>query len=173
MLSLQTNCHKRKHTTKRSYICFPTEICQKRTSGILLATWITIHKPISLAPWCYIHCVVSRNACCKTRWYVNINLTHPNISLNVLTLKKGSLWPAPPLCGFSKNLSSKERVKSCYKLDLFRKFHWNSSSRSEDMMTFSINISYFHQFSSMLWIFWHFLVTKRLIFPFQNFLLVI
>ena len=40
------------------------------------------------------------------------------------------------------------------------KFHWNYSSRSEDMRNFSVNIS---QFSSIFFIFWHFLVTKKLV----------
>ena len=32
----------------------------------------------------------------------------------------------------------------------------------------SVNISYFYQFSSIFWIFWHFLVTKKLILPAYN-----
>ena len=43
------------------------------------------------------------------------------------------------------------------------KFHWNSSSRIEDMKNLSANISYFHRFLLILGIFWHFLVTKKLI----------
>ena len=42
------------------------------------------------------------------------------------------------------------------------KFHWNSTSCSADMETFFDNISYFHRFLSFFWIFWHFLVTKKL-----------
>ena len=75
-------------------------------------------------------------------------------------------------CGFSKNVSSKERVKPCYfyafkyhNSDLSWKFHWNSSSRSEVLKNFFVNISYFHRFSSIFWIFWHFLVTEKLITP--------
>ena len=49
-----------------------------------------------------------------------------------------------------------------HKLDLSWKFYWNSSSHSEDVKTFSVNTSYFHRFSSIFWIFWHFLVTKKL-----------
>ena len=49
-----------------------------------------------------------------------------------------------------------------HKAHLFWKFHWNSSSRLEDMNNFSVNISYFHQFSSIFRIFWYFLVTKKL-----------
>ena len=35
-------------------------------------------------------------------------------------------------------------------------------SHSEDMKTFSINISYFQRLSSIFWVFWHFVVTKKL-----------
>ena len=47
------------------------------------------------------------------------------------------------ICGFPKNLSSKERMKPCF-------------------------FSYFHRFSSIIWIFWHFLVTKKLMTPAYN-----
>ena len=71
-------------------------------------------------------------------------------------------------CGFWKAVSSKERVKPCFSCDfwfyhkshLSWKFHWSSSRRSEDMKNFSVNINYFHQFLSICWIYWHFLVTK-------------
>ena len=33
------------------------------------------------------------------------------------------------------------------------KFHWISSSRSEDINNFSVNINYFHPFSPIFWIF--------------------
>ena len=42
------------------------------------------------------------------------------------------------------------------------KFNWNSSSRSEKMKNFSVDISYFQRFSSIFWIFWYFLITKKL-----------
>ena len=40
-----------------------------------------------------------------------------------------------------------------------RKFHWNSSSRSEDMNILVFHISYFHQFFEF---FWHYLVANKL-----------
>ena len=46
-----------------------------------------------------------------------------------------------------------------FKVTSFWKFHWNSSSLSEDMKIFSFNINYFHQF---FWVFCHLLVTKKL-----------
>ena len=71
---------------------------------------------------------------------------------------------------FSKNASSKKTVKLCFFVTfntiichIFpKKIHWNSSSRSEDMKNLSLNISYFHRFSSIFWIFLHFLLTKKL-----------
>ena len=42
------------------------------------------------------------------------------------------------------------------------KFCCNYSSLSGDVKTFCVNITYFHQFSSLFWIFWHFFVTKKL-----------
>ena len=51
------------------------------------------------------------------------------------------------------------RTKRAFKVN---KFHWNSSIRLGVMKNFSLNISYFHRFSSTLWSFWHFFVTKKL-----------
>ena len=47
-------------------------------------------------------------------------------------------------------------------------FYWNSSSGSEDIKIYSVNISYFQRFSSIFWIFWHFLVTKKLMTSASN-----
>ena len=69
------------------------------------------------------------------------------------------------LCGFSRNLCFREGVKPWYFVTfnfLSWKFYWNSSSRSEVMKNYSVNISFFHQFSAIFWIFWHFLITKKL-----------
>ena len=53
-------------------------------------------------------------------------------------------------------------------LHLSWKFHWKFSSPSEAMENFSVYISYFHQFSSIFQIFWHFLVTKKLMTSAHN-----
>ena len=75
--------------------------------------------------------------------------------LLTITCWAGSLWPH---CGFSKNVYSKERAKPVFgtfnqKSHFSWKFHWNSSSCSEYMKKFSVNINYFHRFSSIFWIF--------------------
>ena len=74
----------------------------------------------------------------------------------------GSIWP--PSLWFYKSVSSKERVILWFcDILYYHKSHlWNSSSRSNDMKNFSFNISCFHWFCSSFWIFWHFLVTKKL-----------
>ena len=54
-----------------------------------------------------------------------------------------NLTPLPP-CGFSKDVIS------------------------EDLKNFSVNISYFHQFTSICCIFSHFLVTKKLMISAHN-----
>ena len=56
--------------------------------------------------------------------------------------------PPSLLCGFSRSVFSQERVKPCFfcgfnyyhKSHLSWKFHWNSSSCSEDMKIFSFII---------------------------------
>ena len=53
----------------------------------------------------------------------------------------------------SKFVYSRERVKPCF----LWKFHWSSSSCSEDMEIFSFNIN-----TSIFWVFWHFIVKKKL-----------
>ena len=67
-------------------------------------------------------------------WEVRVNLTH---------------------CGSSKNVSSKGRVKHCFFVTfnismshIFPENFIEAFSRSENMKTFSVNISYFHQLSS-------------------------
>ena len=68
--------------------------------------------------------------------------------LKRLRKRGGSIWGIS--CGFSKNMSSKERVRPCFwyyhKSHLSWKFNWNFSSRSEDMKNNSFNIRYFHRF---------------------------
>ena len=86
----------------------------------------------------------------------------------------GSIWTpstSPPThpfpCDFSKNVSSKERVfcefRYYHKSYLSWKFHWSSSSCSEVMKNLSVNLSYFHQFSSIFFIILTFLVTKKVL----------
>ena len=92
--------------------------------------------------------------------------------VNTKTAKEGgaSIWGVS--CGFSKNMSSKERVRPCFwyyhKSHLSWKFDWNFSSRSEDMKNLSYNNRYFHLFSSIFWTFWHSLVTKKLMASVYN-----
>ena len=92
--------------------------------------------------------------------------------LTLKRLRKGgaSIWGIS--CGFSKNMSSKERVRPCFwyyhKSHLSWKFDWNFSSRSEDMKNLSYNNRYFHLFSSIFWTFWHSLVTKKLMASVYN-----
>ena len=84
----------------------------------------------------------------------------------------GSIWcpPIPPPVVFRKiyllkrgrNLVFFFTFNIILKTQISWKFHWISSSRSEDMEKFSVNISYFQQFFSIFWIFWHYLVTKKL-----------
>ena len=78
-----------------------------------------------------------------------------------------NLWPKSKFHDFLKFYDPCEACKS----HLSWKCYWNSSSRSEDMKIFSVNINYFHQFFS------HFLVTKKLITStynkwFQNFFII-
>ena len=79
----------------------------------------------------------------------------------------------PPICRFSKNVSSKGRVKPCFfvtfNIIISHTFPENSIEISQvvqKIWTISLSIlaiiSYFHRFSSNFWIFWHFLVTKKL-----------
>ena len=60
--------------------------------------------------------------------------------------------PSPPSpYGFSKYIFSKERWKPWFFI-----FPENFIEiRSEDLKNFSVNISYFHRFSSIFWIFWN------------------
>ena len=68
------------------------------------------------------------------------------LSKLILTLKKLGVNLTPPPFGFSKNVSSKESVEPWFFVTLnVIKFHWNSSSRSQDTKTASVNITYFHQ----------------------------
>ena len=79
------------------------------------------------------------------------------ISVSALSVSRAQSDPSPPPHGFSKNLSSKERVKGwffvTFNIIISRIFHWNSSNRSEDMKSFSVNISCFHRFPLVFWIF--------------------
>ena len=88
--------------------------------------------------------------------------------MEIFLILKRLEWQFDPSCGFFENASAKEIVNSWFFCDFYHKphhswkFHWNSTSRSEDMETFFDNISYFHQFLSIFWIFRHFLITKKL-----------
>ena len=99
----------------------------------------------------------------------SLKLIHSSLTLKRMGVGV-SLTLLSPRYGFSKNVSSKENVKPCFfcdsqcylKTNLSWKFHWISSSRSEDMKRLSVNISYFYQFSSTFRSFWHYLATKKL-----------
>ena len=81
-----------------------------------------------------------------------------------------SIWP--PLWFFKNGIFWREgeTLVFCdfsyyHKSHLSWKFHWNSSNRSEVMKNLSVIISHFHQFSSIFWIFLHFLLTNKLMTP--------
>ena len=104
---------------------------------------------------------------CRKSIYIRKFLVYLE-TLNLKQLGRSQFDPYPS-CGFPKNVCSKKRVKPWFSwLLIYHKshmswnFHWNFSSRSEDINNFSVNISYFYHFSSIFWIFWHFLVTKKL-----------
>ena len=59
---------------------------------------------------------------------------------------------------FPKNASSKESKNPGF----FKSFLKISLKFLKSFKTFSVNISYFQRFSSLVWIFWHFLATKKL-----------
>ena len=83
------------------------------------------------------HNVINSKTTARGRWEGGVNLTPlPVVFPNMYLLKK-------------------ERLKPW-------KFHLNSSCPSENIKTFSFNISYFHQFSSIFRIIWYFLATKKL-----------
>ena len=78
----------------------------------------------------------------------------------------------PPLYGFSKNVSSKERVKSCFFVTfniitshIFPENFVETPQVVQKTGRFSLSILAifidFHQFSSIFWTFWHFIVTKK------------
>ena len=75
----------------------------------------------------------------------------------------------PPCC-FPKNASSKERVKPkffvTFVIIISHIFPKNLIEIPQLFLkiikAFSVNISYFHRFSSIFWIFWPFLATKKL-----------
>ena len=83
-------------------------------------------------------------ACTRLALKRLVNLTHP--------------------CVFSKNVFSKERVKLCslfvtFNIIIFLKSSLTFLKSFRRYEYFFVNISYFQQFAS---IFWHFLVTKKL-----------
>ena len=89
------------------------------------------------------------------KYYQPVFKPSNKLKLNPKTAGGGQFDPPP--CCFSKNESSKEKVKPCFFVTfniiishIFPEhFIENSSSRSEDMKNFSVNISYFHRFSSI------------------------
>ena len=113
---------------------------------------------------------------CRSSFVNNFIVIVKNNFFGTLTLKRmggrgneeGS--NLTPFLWFFGKCISKKRVRLWFfvtfniyhKSHLSCKFHWDSSCLSEVMKNFSVNISYFHQFSSIFWIFWHFLVTKKL-----------
>ena len=75
-----------------------------------------------------------------------------------------------PRCGFSKNISSEERVKHrifvtfnilFWKSHLFWNFHCNSQV-VQKIWRISLQYYLFSSIFKNFWIFWHFLVTKKL-----------
>ena len=101
-----------------------------------------------------------------------------NRKIEIVTLKRLGVNLTPPLSIFQKCIFQGESqgetlffswllILSC-KSNLSWKFHWNSWSRPEDIKTFSVNISYFCRFLSIFWIFWYFLVTKKLMTSVYN-----
>ena len=95
-------------------------------------------------------------------------------NLGVLTLKRlgeggGSIWPLTP-CGFSENVSSKERVKPWFFVTfsvilrhIFPENFIEFSLVVQKIWTISLPIlAIFIHFHRFFWIFWHYLVTKKL-----------
>ena len=86
-------------------------------------------------------------------------------SLTVKRLRRGSPPPPPERDRERQRETERDRETETeteadyHKPRLSLKFHCNSSSLSEDMRIFSFNINYF---SLIFWIFWHFLVAKKL-----------
>ena len=66
-------------------------------------------------------------------------------------------------CGFSKNLSSKERAKPWFfvTFNIVLKYIFPENF-IEFYRNFLSVLPNFHQFSSVFWIFWHYLATKKL-----------
>ena len=98
--------------------------------------------------------------------HLNINSIRPKTAEG----KGGgeSIWPLP--CGFSKNVSSKERAKPWFFVTFtiilrhtfpenFMEFPQVVQKIWRNSLTLLAN---FHQFSSIFLIFWHYLVTKKL-----------
>ena len=89
-------------------------------------------------------------------------VTNTVLTLKRLVGRRGGINLTPP-CRFSKNISSKERVKSSFFVTfniilkhIFPKdFIEFPQVVQKIWKKFSVNISYFHQFSSTFWIFWH------------------
>ena len=68
---------------------------------------------------------------------LNIGMFFQKWLFLVLTLKRlGELNLTPPCC-FSKNVSSKGRIRPCF---FSWRFHWNFTSRSEVMKNFTVTI---------------------------------
>ena len=81
-----------------------------------------------------------------------------------------------PSCGFSKNVSSKERVKACLFVTfniilkhIFPESFIKFPQVVQKIWRNSVSIlANFHQFSSLFWIFWHYLVKKKLMMSAYN-----
>ena len=135
-----------------------------------------------VAPWCggYHYCTTSFNKAWNqvlrrfkssservgdSRWwrYLTVILAR-NEAKHLL-----SIWPAPP-CGFSKSIFSKEREKPCFFVTsniilrhIFPENFIEFPQVVQKIWRNSLSIlANFHQFSSIFWIFWHYLVTKKL-----------
>ena len=82
----------------------------------------------------------------------------------------------PSTCGFLKSVSSKERVKPWFFVtfniiisDIFPENFIGITQVVRKIWGISLSIlAKFHRFSSIFWIFWHFLVTKKLMMSAYN-----
>ena len=111
--------------------------------------------------------------CKKSRFGKNNIFYHHLANLMVLNPKTagGSIWPPP--CGFSKNVSSEKRVKRwffvAFNIILKYIFPENFIEFPQKIWRHSLSIlAIFINFSRFFWIFWHYLVTLKLMMSAYN-----
>ena len=115
---------------------------------------------------------------CSLFWHLTGNILQwkfsPIIQKLFLTLKRlvgvGGGWGStgPPACGFLKNVSSIERVKPCFFVIFNEDFIEFPQVVQGIWRNSLLTLANFHQFSSVSWIFWHYLVTKTLMMSAYN-----